>query len=274
MAGYGVVLTAEVFLLGLEAALAGFGEEVDEACLGIVIVCHDGGEGEEEERDADDDAAPAVVEQGGEGGDGVFHAGQAEVGHGGLVEVASAGGVDDVVAFSGEEHDSGGGADKQCVDINGETLHKTLLDGVVDFGGGGHDGRGALSGLVAVDAAFDTPGDGCADDAAKGFVVAKGRGYHVAEGAGDGMGVDYQYHDGEDDVGYCHKGGDDFGHPRDALDTTQHNQRNKGGDAKADNPRLEVEGGGEGHGDAVAVDGRQAEGAGDDSGGGKEDGQP
>ena len=58
------VFFAKIFLLSFESVLACFGEEVDEVGLGIIVVGHNGGEGEEEKGDGDDNAAPAVMEQG------------------------------------------------------------------------------------------------------------------------------------------------------------------------------------------------------------------
>ena len=58
------VFFAKIFLLSFESVLACFGEKVDEVGLGIIVVGHDGGEGEEEKGDGDDNAAPAVMEQG------------------------------------------------------------------------------------------------------------------------------------------------------------------------------------------------------------------
>ena len=213
VAGNGVVLAAKVFFLGFEAVLTGFGEEVDETGFGIVVVGHDGGEGKEEEGDGDDDATPAVVQEGGEGSNSIFDTGKAEVGDIGLDKVVAGGGVDDVVAVGGEEHDGGGCADEEGVNIDGEALDETLFDGVVNFGGSGYNGCSALPGFIAIDATFDAPGDGSAEYAAKGLVVAKGGGNHVAEGCGDGVGVGDEYDDGDDDIGHGHEGGDDFGYP-------------------------------------------------------------
>ena len=153
-------------------------------------------------------------------------------------------------------------------------MHESLLDGMVNFGCGGHDGCGALSGFVAIDAAFDAPCNGGAYDAAQRLVVAKGGGYHVAESTRHGGGVDYQHHDGENDVGDGHEGCDDFGHLGDTLYPAQHDEGNEGGNGYAHYPGGDMECGREGLGNAVAVDGRQTESAGQNGGDGKDDGQP
>ena len=165
-------------------------------------------------------------------------------------------GGDDVVGAAGEYQHGGGGADEEGVDVDGEGLDEALLDGVGDLGGGGHDGAGALAGLVAVDAALDAPGDGAAEQGATHLVDPHGAAQHLHEYLGHELPVEEEHDDGEEDVDQRHDGGHHLGHVGYALDAADDDQRNEQCHSDADQPDGEVEGAGEGEGDAVAVDGR------------------
>ena len=274
VAGNCVVLLAEILLLGLETVFTGFGEEVDEACFGVIIIGHHRGEGKEEEGDGDDHAPPAAFEQCGEGRDGVLHAGKAQLRVGGLHQIAPRGGVDNIVAVRGQQHHRRGCADKQRVHIDGEALHKALLHGVVHLGRRRNDGGCALSGLIAVDAPFHAPRHCGTHNAAQGLMIAKRGGKHGAEGSRHRMGVGNQHHHGNNQVGNGHEGSDNLGHLGNALHAPYHHQCDQCRNSHANHPWLQVECGGEGHRDAVAVDGRQTDGACHHRGHGKDHGQP
>lgn len=211
-------------------------EKVYEVGLGIIVVGHHGGEGKEEQRDADDDAAPALTQQGAECRNGVVNTRQPKFGNARLNQVASRVWVYHVVAAGGQQHDGGGGADQQGVDIDRETLHQSLLHGMVDLGGSGHDGGGALSGLVAVDASFHTPGNGGTYDAAQHLVGAESTSDHIAEGCGHGLIVDHKHHNGQDDIGNGHEGCDQLGYLRNALHAADDYQCDEGGHGHTHDP--------------------------------------
>ena len=110
-----------------------------------------------------------------------------------------------------------------------------------DLGGGRHDGPCALTGFVAVDAAFHAPGDGAAQQGPAHLVDAHGTAQHLHEDIGYQLPVDDEHDNGEDDVDQCHDGGDDLRHVGDAFHATDDDQCQQGGHHHADHPGRDAE---------------------------------
>ena len=243
-------------------------EEVYQVGLGIVIVGHDGGEGEEEQRHGDDHVARLGADDGTQSADGVEHAGLTVGSTRVLMEVGddSSRGclhhrVDDVVCLASQYHQGCGGTHQQGVDIDRETLHQALFDGMAHLCGGSHDGSCPLPCLVAVDAAFHTPRYGAAQQRAAHFVDTHGTTEHLHEDIGHYLPVDHQHHDGEQDVEHGHERRHNLRHVgntfHSADDDHRYQQRHQG----SHHPCRHTEAAGTAQRDAVALHRRQEDAA-------------
>ena len=115
-----------------------FAVEVGEAVVNVEEIADECREREERERYRDEDGPEAAKDS----GQGVLYIGCAAYFF--ARDYAGA-----------QAHESCGGAEQECVDVDGEHLHESLLDRVRDVSGSGGVRRGADAGFVGVKAALD-----------------------------------------------------------------------------------------------------------------------
>ena len=248
-------------------------EQVNHPRFGIIVVGHDGGEGEESKGDRHHDVADLSAEQRADGRGCVGNVRRTQIVRR-LVQHRAAGTVHYIVGLGGQYHDGGGGAHQQRIDIDGEGLHQSLFHGMRHLGRARHDGTGALSGLVGVDAALHTPRHRVAEDAAEGFVHTECPADHLPEHRRHDRRVANQDDEGQNNVKEGHERCHQFRHAGDALHPANDDQpKYEGGDA-ADNRWCNADRVGEGNSDAVALNRRHQQTAGDDGADGKNPCQP
>src|SRR5690606_1143256 len=144
--------------------------DVGNVGFGDVVVRQDGGESEAEQGDGDDGGAEA--------GHPVLHCS--------LHVTRTCGDAGDtgkqctaisclhVVLTGDQQHEGGGGADEQGVDVNREALNQALLGRVADGCGGRRVRAGTLASFVGVNATRDAPLDSHADNGAEAGLEAEG----------------------------------------------------------------------------------------------------
>ena len=166
----------------------------DDVGPGIVAEREKRGEREEQNGDGDESGAKAG-EDSVDRGLGVAGAGL-NAGKGLHKCVARA--VNDIVAAGAEDHQTGSGADDERVDVNGERLSETLLDGVRDLSRRGGLRAGTLTGFGRVDTALHAPHDGRAEDCTERSFLIEGAAEDEAEHGGNSRDIcpqndDHQY---------------------------------------------------------------------------------
>ena len=179
-----------------------------------------------------------------------------------------------VVGAGAQDHQGRGGANEEGVDIHGEGLGEALLRRMRDVGGRRDDGARALAGLVGEDAALDAHGDGGADDAAADGVDAEGVRDDGREHRGDVLDMEADDHQRHQDVAEGHERRDDGGHPRDALDAAEDDEAQDDREGDAGGEGRDRESVLDGRRDAVGLDRRQEEAAGEDGDGRERDAEP
>lgn len=134
--------------------------QVSDIGFGDIVIGDDGGKGEEEQRQRHEDRAEtaegALQRHLRERGRTDFRGGRQVLDD----ELAVRQGALHVVLVGDQNHQRGGGAHQQGIDIDRERLHQALLRRVLGFGSGGSVGAGALPRFVRVHAALDAPADG------------------------------------------------------------------------------------------------------------------
>src|SRR5690606_3169092 len=78
-----------------------------------------------------------------------------------------------VVLTGDQQHEGGGGADEQGVDVNREALYQTLFDRVAHSSCRGGVRAGTLASFVGVNATLDAPLDSHADNGAEAGLEAE-----------------------------------------------------------------------------------------------------
>lgn len=167
----------------------------------------------------------------------------------------------DAVAAGDDQHQAGGGADEQGVDVHGEGLDKALLGGVGDLGGGGSGGHAGLGGE---DGALGTPDHGAAHGGTDDLIRAEGALEDQGEGSRDILIVDGQDHQRHQHIDHGHHGHHDLGHAGDDLDAAEHDGAQDHGDHDAADDRGNTEGVGQRGGHGVGVNQRLGKGQGGD----------
>ena len=125
--------------------------------------------------------------------------------------------VNDIVAAGAEDHQTGGGADDERVDANGERLSETLLDGVRDLSRRGGLRAGTLTGFGRVDTALYAPHDGRAEDCTERSFLIEGTAEDEAEHGGNSRDICPQNDDHQHNIHTGHERNDVAGERADAL---------------------------------------------------------
>ena len=238
--------------------------------LGDVVVGDDGGECEEQQRDGDEQRAEArqyVLERGLHVTRAGRHALHAD-------EARRAIGILDVVLARHQEHEGGGRADEQGVDIDREALHQALLGRVAHFRCRRGVRAGALPRFVRIDAALDAPLDRHADHGAEARIQAEGRAEDQAQHAWQCFDIHRHHQHGHEDVGCRHERHHDFGEMGDALDAAEDDRGEHHGQADTGIERIDTGGGLEAFGDRVGLHARQQQARGQQRGQCKDPGIP
>ncbi len=238
--------------------------------FGDVVVGHDGGEGEEEQGDGDEVVAKAwhhALHGGLHIAGACRDAGDAGV-EGGTVRPLH------VVQASDEQHEAGGGADEQGVDIDGERLHQALLGRVAHRRGGGGVGASPLGGFVGVDPALDTPHDGQTQNGAEAGFHPEGTLPDEQDHARQLADVQGDDDAGHDDVTQRHEGHHGTGEIGDAFDAAEDDETEQQRQTGGGHVGVDGKGGLQAGADGVCLHARQQYAAGEDGGDGEGPGIP
>ena len=207
-------------------------QQEEEAVFDVVEVAQQGGESEQHHGHGDEDGA-----------DGAEGLGQ------GLLDEGSAGDVGVGLNAGAQAHESGGGAQQQGVDEDGQHLHQALLGGMGNVGGSGGVRSGTDTGFVGVEAALEAHHQAGTHEAAEDGLEVEGVGEDHAEHMGDVADVDGQSDQSHQHVGDTHDGDQGAGDLDDALAAAQQAVESQQGDDGADDDR----------GDAFLIEGEAGE---------------
>lgn len=154
-----------------------------------------------------------------------------------------------------EDHQTGSGADDERVDVNGERLSETLLDGVRDLSRRGGLRAGTLTGFGRVDTALHAPHDGRAEDCTERSFLIEGAAENEAEHGGNSRDICPQNDDHQYNIHTSHERNDVAGERADALGAAGDDDGKEDRDDDAGDQRRNVESVAHGVGDVIGLHG-------------------
>ena len=113
----------------------------------------------------------------------------------------------------------GGGADEEGVGVDAECLYESLFHRVADRCGRCGVWSRAFARFIAEKPALDTHDHGCAYASAQSFVKAECVFDNHGHDGGEMGDVEGNYYDSQNNIGYRHKGNNDFAETRHSLYT-------------------------------------------------------
>ncbi len=213
--------------------------DIGDVGFGDVVVGDYGGEREEEQCDSHEDAAKAR-----------HHAL-----HGGLYITRACGNAGyacvngcairslHVVKAGDQQHEAGGGADKQGVDVDGKRLHQPLFGRVAYCGGRGGMGAGTLTRFVGIDPTLDAPHDGQTQNGTKTGVQTKGTLPDQQDHARQLANVEGYDDAGHYDVAQRHEGHYGTGKAGNPFDATEDDKAQQQSETSGSDVWINVKGG-------------------------------